>query len=279
MQVVAIVGVGLIGGSFALALRKAGFNGRIVGVSSPATVKEALRLGVIDEATSLEEAARSSDLIYLSQPIRGILETIPRLEAAVRPEALVTDAGSTKAEICRTARRHLRRARFLGGHPMAGKESRGVAEAEPELFCGRTYVLTPAELADLDWPRAAEFVEWLRRIGARPLVVGAEEHDRLVAFTSHLPQLASTALAATLGAQQDAGKLEMIAGPGLRDTTRLALSSFEIWRDIFETNSEAVLSALDAYVRRLEAIRAAFADNLEEEFRLGADFARRLRNR
>lgn len=279
MQVVAIVGVGLIGGSFALALRKAGFPGRILGVSSPATVEEALRRGIIDEAAPLEEAARASDLIYLSQPIRRILETIARLEGVVRPEALLTDAGSTKAEICRAAERHLRGARFLGGHPMAGKESRGVAEAEADLFQGRTYVLTPARREDLDWPQAVELLGWIRRIGARPVFAGAEEHDRLVAFSSHLPQLASTALAALLAARDRPERLHELAGPGLRDMTRLALSSFEIWRDILETNSEAVRAALDAYIRQLETVRAACGADLEEEFRRGADFARRLRER
>jgi prephenate dehydrogenase len=279
MEVVAIVGVGLIGGSFALALRQAGFQGRILGVSSPATVAEALRRGVIDEPVSLEEAARRSDLLYLSQPIRRILETIAQLEGAIRPEALVTDAGSTKAEICRAAGRHLRGARFLGGHPMAGKESRGVAEAEADLFRDRTYVLTPARPEDLEWPQAVEFTGWIRRIGARPVVTGAEEHDRRVAFTSHLPQLASTALAAMLGAQEHLERLEEIAGPGLRDMTRLALSPFEIWQDILETNSEAVRAALDAYIRELEAVRASFGRNLEDEFGRGADFARRLRAR
>ncbi len=279
MEVVAIVGVGLIGGSFALALRKAGFPGRILGVSSPATVAEALRRGVIDEPVSLEEAARRSDLIYLSQPIRRILETLARLEGAIRPESLVTDAGSTKAEICRAAVRHLKGARFLGGHPMAGKESRGVEEAEPDLFRDRTYVLTPAAPEDLDWPQALEFLDWIRRIGARPVVLDAEEHDRLVAFTSHLPQLASTALAAMLEAQEQPERLEEVAGPGLRDMTRLARSPFEIWQDILETNSEAVREALEAYMRELEAIRASLGDKLEQRFRRGAEFARRLRAR
>lgn len=279
MEVVAIVGVGLIGGSFALALRKAGFRGRILGVSSPATVAEALRRGVIDEPVSLHEAARRSDLLYLSQPIRRILETIAQLEGVLRPEALVTDAGSTKAEICRAAGRHLKGARFLGGHPMAGKESRGVAEAEPDLFRDRTYVLTPGAPEDLEWPQAVEFVDWIRRIGARPVVIEAEEHDRLVAFTSHLPQLASTALAAMLEAREQPERLEEVAGPGLRDMTRLALSPFDVWRDILETNSEAVRAALDAYIRELEAMRASLGENLEEEFGRGADFARRLRAR
>lgn len=278
MQVVAIVGVGLIGGSFALALRQAGFSGRIIGVSSPATVAEALRRAVIDEALPLEEAAAASDLIFLAQPILRILETIRRLDAAVRPGALVTDAGSTKAEIVRCAREHLRRARFLGGHPMAGKESRGVAEAEAGLFRGRTWVLTPLEPSELESAPAAELVGWIRRIGARPLVLDPEQHDRLVAFTSHLPQLVSTALAATLAGQSHLGLLDQVAGPGLRDTTRLALSPFEIWRDILATNQEPVRQALAAFAETLDAIRKKLDGDLAGEFEAGAAFAERLRS-
>lgn len=278
MRVVAIVGVGLIGGSFALALRKAGFSGRILGVSSPATVAEALRLGVIDHAAPLEEAAASSDLIFLAQPILRILETLRRLDNFIRPDALVTDAGSTKAEIVRCARRHLAHARFLGGHPMAGKESRGVAQAEAGLFEGRTWVLTPQEPSELESGPGAELVDWIRRIGARPLVLDAELHDRVVAFTSHLPQLVSTALAATLAGQSHLGSLDQVAGPGLRDTTRLALSPFEIWRDILATNREPVRQALAAFAETLEAIRNKLDGDLAGEFQAGADFARRLRS-
>lgn len=278
MRVVAIVGVGLIGGSFALALRKAGFSGRILGVSSPATVAEALRRGVIDQALPLEEAAASSDLIFLAQPILRILETLRRLDNFIRPDALVTDAGSTKVEIVRCARQHLARARFLGGHPMAGKESRGVAQAEAGLFEGRTWVLTPREPSELESGPAAELVEWIRRIGARPLVLDPELHDRVVAFTSHLPQLVSTALAATLAVQTHLGSLDQVAGPGLRDMTRLALSPFEIWRDILATNQEPIRQALAAFTETLEAIRNKLDGDLAGEFQAGADFATRLRN-
>lgn len=278
MQVVAIVGVGLIGGSFALALRKAGFSGRILGVSSPATVAEALRLGVIDQALPLEEAAASSDLIFLAQPILRILDTLRRLDDLVGPEALVTDAGSTKAEIVRCAGEHLRRARFLGGHPMAGKERRGVAEAEADLFRGKTWVLTPPAPSELESGPAAELVEWIRRIGARPLVLDAELHDRIVAFTSHLPQLISTALAATLAAQGHPELLGQAAGPGLRDMTRLASSPFEIWRDILATNQEPVRQALAAFAETLAAVREKLAGDLAGEFQTGAAFAAHLRS-
>ncbi|HKX00410.1 MAG TPA: prephenate dehydrogenase/arogenate dehydrogenase family protein [Bryobacteraceae bacterium] len=276
MQTVAIAGVGLIGGSFGLALKKAGFAGKILGVSSPATLRIALDRGAIDEAADLAQAAHRADLIYLSQPIGRILDTLHHLDAMVNPEALVTDAGSTKGAIVSTARKHIRRCVFLGGHPMAGKEKRGVAEADGELFRGRTYVLTPEDPAMLDKPPARSFLEWLERIGAAPVVLTAEEHDRIVAFTSHLPQLVSTALAATVAEQ--AGDRLAVAGPGLADTTRLALSPYELWRDILATNSQRIEEALTAYITKLEHLR----DNLrtrqiESEFEIAAALATTLR--
>lgn len=278
MQTVAIVGVGLIGGSFALALRQAGFRGRILGVSSPRTTDKALALGVIDEALPLGEAAARADLVYLSQPILGIIETIPALNEAVRPEALVTDAGSTKARIVAAAREKLTRARFLGGHPMAGKESRGVEAAEADLFRNHTYVLTPGDEAELETPAAAELRRWIERIGARVLVLSPERHDEVVALASHLPQLASTALAATLAASPGSDELKEAAGPGLRDTTRLALSPFEIWSDILATNTGHIREALSAYIERLERIRNELpAGAIEEEFTAGSRLAAVLR--
>lgn len=276
MQTVAIVGVGLIGGSFGLALKKAGFAGKILGVSSPATLRIAMDRGAIDEAADLAQAARRADLIYLSQPIGRILDTLHHLDAMVNPGALVTDAGSTKSAIVSTARKHIRRCVFLGGHPMAGKEKRGVAEADGELFRGRTYVLTPEDPAMLDKPPARSFLEWLEHIGAVPVILTAEEHDRIVAFTSHLPQLVSTALAATVAEQ--AGDHLAVAGPGLADTTRLALSPYELWRDILATNSQRIEEALTAYITKLEHLR----DNLrtrqiESEFEIAAALATTLR--
>src|SRR5579884_2588409 len=140
MKTVGIIGVGLIGGSFALALKEAGLKGRIIGVSSPATIEAARTLGAIDDALPLDDAARSADLIYLAQPIAGILETLPHLNALVRPTTLVTDAGSTKTAILSRARETLTRCQFLGGHPLAGKEVRGVEHADADLFRDKTYV-------------------------------------------------------------------------------------------------------------------------------------------
>lgn len=275
---VAVVGVGLIGGSFALALRKAGFRGRVIGVSSRPAVEAALAHRVIDEAAPLEQALPQADLVYLAQPIERILATLERVDAFLKPGALVTDAGSTKARIAATGRRAVQRGQFLGGHPMAGKETRGVAEAEPDLFAGRTYVLTPDGPQDLETPPAAEFVEWIRRIGGVPVILDPVDHDRVVSWTSHLPQLASTALAGAVARGLDIGGYARVAGPGLRDMTRLALSSFDIWKDILETNRPQIERALDAYIEELQRLRARVAaPGLKDEFETGAEFAARLR--
>lgn len=278
MQTAAIIGVGLIGGSFALALRKAGFSGKILGVSSERTLGEALELGVIDEGLPLQEAAARADLIYLAQPIGRILDTLPQLDALVHPDALVTDAGSTKGAIVSLARHHIGKCQFLGGHPMAGKEKRGVTEADPDLFRGRTYVLTPTHPSELQTPRARIFQTWIERIGATPVVLDPDQHDRIVSYTSHLAQLASTALAATVAEQLPSPDCLHVAGPGLSDTTRLAPSSYELWRDILATNTQAVEEALTAYIRKLEHFRENLCTpQMQEGFEAGAKLAQRLR--
>jgi prephenate dehydrogenase len=261
VKTVAIVGVGLIGGSFALALRKAGFEGKIVGVSSPATIAKALERGVIDEAMSLAQAAAIADLVYLSQPIQGILETLDVLDT----DALITDAGSTKAVICERAKR-LKRGRFVGGHPMAGKETRGVEEADADLFRGRPYILTARE-PDLE--------KWVELIGGRLVILEPQDHDALAAIVSHVPQLISTALAAEIGATGGAAKL---VGPAAVDLTRLALSPYEVWRDIFATNAGPIRVALKLFTGILEGLGAQLSEpTMQKEFLQAAQTARELR--
>lgn len=278
METVAIVGVGLIGGSFGLALKKAGFSGKILGVSSEGAIRGALETGAIDEGLPLAEALSRADLVYLAQPIGRILDTIHHLDALVRPDALVTDAGSTKNAIVSLARKMIRRCQFLGGHPMAGKEKRGVEVAEAGLFEGRTYVLTPDRPVDLETPAARGFVEWLRRIGAVTVVLDAAEHDRTVSYTSHLPQLASTALAATVAGGLPSPERLRIAGPGLADMSRLALSSYELWRDILATNADSIDQALTAYINKLEDLRQNLRTRqLQREFETAAQLAALVR--
>jgi prephenate dehydrogenase len=278
MNTVAIVGTGLIGASFGLALREAGFGGTILGVSSERAIADAIAAGAIDRGLPLAEAVPQADLIFLSQAIGRILDTIRHLDPVLRPGALVTDAGSTKTEIVDLARQYIGRGQFLGGHPMAGKEQRGASAADGKLFYGRTWVLTPDEASELQSPAASEFCSWLDKIGARTVVLDCDRHDELVAMTSHLPQLASTALASTvLDALPDEDDLR-VAGPGLADMTRLALSSYELWRDILATNAEHIDRALSLFIQKMEHVRENLRTRqLQEEFTRAGMLALRLR--
>lgn len=270
MRTVAIVGVGLIGGSFGLALRACGYKGRIVGVSSERSIEEGLRAGCIDCGAALGEACGEADLVFLAQPISGILETLERLDPLVKPGVLVTDAGSTKRAIVARAASCLKRARFLGGHPMAGKESRGAASADAELFKDRPWLLTPVREEDL--ASAREFLSLLESISALVRVMTPEEHDRAVARSSHLPQMLSTALADYLESLKDPA-IAAAAGPGLLDMTRLALSSHDIWRDILATNGDYITEELAAFRERL----AGVMNSAEESFSAANAFAAQLR--
>lgn len=260
-RTVTVAGVGLIGGSFALALRRAGFGGRIIGVSSRATLDAALARGAIDEALPLGEAAAQSDVIYLAQPIENILATLGTIDEMVRPGTLITDAGSTKQAIVERARTTIHRGRFIGGHPMAGKEARGVEAADAGLFEGRNYVLTGSD---------AVLEMWLGKMGARIVKLEAAEHDRLVALVSHLPQLLSTALAALIAESPEAAR---VAGPAAADLTRLALSPYDIWRDIFATNAVEIDRVLGAAMAELAALR----ENLLSREQMQATFERAAR--
>ena len=278
MDNVVIVGTGLIGASFGLALRKAGYKGTITGVSSARAIADAMAVGAIDGGASLEEAVPEAHLVFLSQTIGRIMDTIRHLDPLLQPGTLVTDAGSTKCEIVDLARQCITRVQFLGGHPMAGKETRGAAAADGELFRNRTWILTPDDKEELRTSCALEFRMWLNKIGARVLTLDADEHDRVVSLTSHLAQLASTALAATVADKLGGPPRLEAAGPGLEDMTRLALGSYEIWRDILATNSDHIDRALGVYIQELEHVRENLRTRqLQQEFERGREFAARIR--
>lgn len=275
---VAIVGVGLIGGSFALALRHNGFAGRIVGISSPATLDQALALQVIDEGCPLEQGVAQADLVYLANPIGRILEQLPLVARSARPDCLVTDASSTKQVIVQEAARHFAPGQFLGGHPMAGKEARGVAAADARLFEGRPYIVTPASTGQLERPIVREFLDWVQRLGGLLIELDPERHDERVGLASHLPQLCSSALSEMLGSGGEAPFLAQVAGPGLFDMTRLAMSSHEVWRDIMNTNKIVLLAALEGYILNLQSVRDRVArGETESLFSDAAKFAKRIR--
>jgi prephenate dehydrogenase len=275
MKTVAIVGVGLIGGSFALALRKAGFGGEVMGVSSQPALEAGMRSGAISRSVSLEEAAASADVIYLAQTVDRILTTLETLGPIANSSCLITDAGSTKVAIVQKATASIRSATFIGGHPLAGKEQRGAAAADADLFRGRPYLLTPTAQ---ETPRLEGFRLWLSRIGANVIELSAQEHDAIVALTSHLPQIVSVALAHVLATQKNERVTEIV-GPGLQDMTRLAMSSTEMWDSIFATNKTEVLSALEAFVASLAQVRRAVErEDITGVFGSAATFATAIRN-
>ena len=274
MNTVAIVGVGLIGGSFGLALRENGFTGDLIGVSSQSAIESGLKAGAITRSASLAEAAAAADLIYLAQPVDRILITIEQLESLAPPGTVVTDAGSTKQAIVQKAASCLSAVHFIGGHPLTGKEQRGVAAAQFDLFRDRPYILTPHLPETLF---SINLRSWLHRIGARIFEMTPAEHDSTVALTSHLPQILSTALAITLARQND-DRVFQVFGPGLIDMTRLAMSAPDLWNSILSTNKPAVLAALTAYSEVLKNLQLALeSDRLMELFEIGSGWAKELR--
>jgi prephenate dehydrogenase len=303
MSRVTILGTGLIGGSFALALRKYTKEMHISGWDRPEVVREAQSRGAVDECFSgeLAPALQDSDLIYIALPIAATIDLLPEIARHAPTHALVTDACSTKVRIAQAAAELFPDEKgplFLGGHPMAGRELPGIANANADLFRENTYALIanssepvvaglqtrslspvkePAPSPD---PRISAFVKILEKIGARPLWLGAPQHDYAVGLASHLPQLAAVALAGFLYDRLDENGLPItLAGPGLRDSLRLAGSPYSTWRDIVLTNQEVLSAALDLFARRLDDLREKLASReLEADFDAANELYKLLRS-
>ncbi len=281
---VTILGTGLIGGSFALALRKYATDIHITGWDHAEVVREAHTRGALDEAFSgeLAPALQNADLIYIALPIAATLDLLPEVARHAPAHALVTDACSTKVRIVESAAKLYPVANgplFLGGHPMAGRELSGIAHADADLFRGNTYALIGASSAKED-RRVSAFVKILEKVGARPLWLGAQQHDYAVGLASHLPQLAAVALAGFLYDHLDENGLPItLAGPGLRDSLRLAGSPYSTWRDIVLTNQEVLSAALDLFARRLDDLREKLASReLEADFDAANELYKLLRS-
>ena len=254
-----VIGVGLIGGSFALALRRARAVERIVGVGrTRRNLADALRLKAIDEASQdPARAVRGADLVLLATPVGQMPAVMTAIAPHLPAHAVVTDAGSTKRVVIACARRFLggHLARFVPAHPVAGTEMSGAAAAFPELFRGRNVILTPQA------GTAAGAVTLVRRAweacGARVVRLDAGAHDELLAAVSHLPHVIAFALVNMLAGRRSPARLFSLSAGGLRDTVRIAGSSPEMWADICVANREALLAALEDYENELEQTRAA----------------------
>ncbi|HTV56243.1 MAG TPA: prephenate dehydrogenase/arogenate dehydrogenase family protein [Terriglobia bacterium] len=282
-QRIAIIGLGLIGGSWGLALKENAYDGLRIGCDRPETLASALAVGAIDHAQEDPLAAVShADLVILAAPVGVILNLIPRIKTALSRRVLVTDVGSTKVAICKRARETFGDATlFLGGHPLAGKERSGIENAEAGLFRNSRYALVPQAAENLEDPRVRAFFRLLISAGAQPLVTDALSHDRAVAYLSHLPQLLSTTLAALLAEQYSQSALPLeLAGTGLQDMTRLAESPYSVWRDICRTNLVNIQEAVDRLIEKLQGLRQRLSsDSLQSDFDQAGELRQELREK
>ena len=257
---VTIIGTGLIGGSLGLALKKRRLVGRIVGCDRAPTLERAHDRGAIDSGTvNPADAVRGSQLIVLAAPVLATIDLIERLGPSLSTRTLVTDVGSTKSEIVKRAAKAFGKTagqRFLAGHPMAGKEQSGVDYADADLFEGAAWLFTPLPRQNVHSGMCGEFVQCVEKLGAKVAILDPGDHDRFVAWISHLPQMISTALAATLVDEfgSDAPLLD-IGGRALRELTRISGSPYSMWRDIAITNRDNLGRALLKLEQRLAHIR------------------------
>ena len=273
LRQITIIGTGLIGGSLALALKKHKFSGRIVGCDRAPVLERAREKGVIDAAlTNPADAIQGSSMVVLATPVVAVIDLIERLGPALPAKTLLTDVASTKSEVVTRAKKIFGKAagqRFLPGHPMAGKEQSGAEFADPDLFQGAAWFVTPLPGQDVYGGLSGEFLEWVEKIGARIANVPPQEHDQLCAWISHLPQMISTALAASLVDEFGDAPLLEAGGRALREMTRISSSPYSMWRDIAITNKKNIADALLKLEQRLAHIR----ENLDSR-ELAAEFER-----
>lgn len=286
---IAVVGVGLIGGSFALAARRAGLCERLTGWDGGRSLDRALSAGVIDAIeTSFDEGRLcEADLVYVAAPIEGILDFINHRGHLLKDRAIVTDAGSAKREICQAARQYLPESvHFVGGHPMAGSHKRGVEFATADLFADAPYVITlsetPEEAGQDQTEAIRKIVETVCLIGARLVMMEVDKHDYVVARVSHAPQIVSTALALAVANHAREHALT-IAGSGLADMIRLAQSEWKVWEGICKSNAGELISALDEILIEIaslrDAMRAEKWENLGNAFHTAKLFSETLEQR
>ncbi|MBI4829128.1 MAG: prephenate dehydrogenase/arogenate dehydrogenase family protein [Nitrospinae bacterium] len=253
-----IAGVGLIGGSLALAGKRAGMFGRVIGVGrGRVNLEEALRLGLVDEITQdMAEAAKGADFVFAAAPVESIAQVILAAAPHVAPDCVMTDGGSVKAKIVAYMEEKLPSSvRFVGGHPIAGKETSGAAAAGADLFKGRYTILTPTERTN---PEALALVRALwRSVGAEVETMTPAEHDHALAFISHLPHVAAFALVDSVMKAENADTLRRYVAGGFKDTTRIAASDPVMWRDIFTMNRDEVLKAISEYEASLARLKCA----------------------
>ena len=249
---IGIVGLGLIGGSIALAARELWPSALVIGVDNKDVLETAMRLHAIDVAADDLVVLAEADLVILAAPVRQNIALLGDIAAHIPGETVITDTGSTKRDIVDAARVLPNRLTFVGGHPLGGAAFGGLEHARPDLFRKRPWIFTP--VSGSSEAAVEKLTAFVSALGSAPSNMTAEEHDRLLAFLSHLPQLAASALMEVVGSGIGADGLAL-AGRGLVDSTRLASSPSDIWRDIAASNADQIGPALDALIAVLQSLR------------------------
>ena len=272
---IGIVGLGLIGGSIALASRELWPDSLVIAVDNKDVLETAMRLHAIDVAADDMVVLAECDVVILAAPVRQNVALLEQLDDNVRTEAVVTDTGSTKREIVDAARRLPPRFTFVGGHPLGGAARSGLEHARPDLFKGRPWLFTPSD--DKRGESLEKLLSFVTALGAEPRVLTPAAHDRLLAFLSHLPQLTASALMQVVGDAVGADGLSL-AGRGLVDTTRLASSPPDIWKDIAATNADELRRALNTFIDLMTELRddLTVGEKLPEVFDAAREWRQRL---
>lgn len=269
---ITIIGVGLIGGSLGLALKKKNPKFKISGIDRLEIIEKAIARGAIDEGTiNLENGIKEADIIIIATPVKIIVDLLPRINPFIKKGCLVTDTGSTKGQIVETADKILSKdVYFIGGHPIAGSEKYGIDSADPHLFQDKNYILTPTK--DTNLLALKKIFLLIKIINAKRLMLDPLEHDRIVGAVSHLPQIMAVSLTnmiGKLGQQENNDNYFKAIGEGFRDMTRIASSPYQMWGDICETNQENILEMIQEFRNYLRIIEDKLKNNpgnLKEEF-------------
>jgi prephenate dehydrogenase len=269
---ITIIGVGLIGGSLGLALKKKNPKFKISGIDKLEIIEKAIARGAIDEGTiNLENGIKEADLIIIATPVKTIIDLLPRINPFIKKGCIVTDTGSTKGQIVETADKILSKdVYFVGGHPIAGSEKYGIDSADPHLFQDKTYILTPTN--DTNLLALKKIFLLIKIINAKRLILDPLEHDRIVGAVSHLPQIMAVSLTnmiGELGQQENNDNYFKAIGEGFKDMTRIASSPYKMWEDICETNQENILEMIQEFRNYLRIIEDKLKNNpgnLKEEF-------------
>lgn len=275
---IAVVGFGLIGGSIALAIRERWPTALLIAIDNKDVLESAMRRHAADVGGDDLGMAGGADLVILSAPVLQNIASLQRLPGYVPGDAIVTDTGGTKSATMKAAAHLPSRLRFVGGHPLAGAAVGGLDAARADLFAGRPWILTPPDTASPE--ELARIEEFVSALGAAPVRLDAGRHDAIVGYLSHLPQLAASALMHVVGEHVGAEGLAL-AGRGLRDTTRLASSPAQVWRDVVQTNPEHVREALDALIEALQQLKSSTSGDdaaLERIFGSAARWKNELEN-